>query len=237
MSPSILLVDDDPQMLRAVRSGLEANEYHVMTAMDGEEALRTAAVQVPDVVLLDLGLPKVDGLEFCKRYRVWSQAPVIVLSVAGEEQKKIAALDLGADDYLTKPFGMGELLARIRAALRRTHSDAGISPARREIGDLVVDIGAHLVTRGGSIVHLTPTEFDLLAYLIQHEGKVLSRLDILEDVWNHNPDVTARTIDNFVLRLRKIIEVNPASPRHILSIRGTGYRFVAHPSEANGPAS
>jgi len=225
MSPTILLVDDDPQMLRAVRSGLEANEYHVVTAMDGDEALRIAAVQVPDVVLLDLGMPKVDGLEFCRRYRVWSQAPIIILSVEGEEQKKIAALDLGADDYLTKPFGLGELLARIRAALRRTHADGAAPPARREIGDLVVDIGAHMVTRGGSTIHLTPTEFDLLAYLIQHEGKVLTHRLLLTSVWGPGYGDQMLSLRVMITQLRKKIEVDPSRPQLIITEPGVGYRF------------
>ena len=217
-------------MLRAVRSGLEAHEYHVVTAMDGDEALRTAAVQVPDVVLLDLGMPKVDGLEFCRRYRVWSQAPIIVLSVEGQEQKKIAALDLGADDYLTKPFGVGELLARIRAALRRAKAEAGVPPARRELGDLVVDVGAHVVTRTGIPIHLTPTEFDLLAYLVRHEGKVLTHRLLLTSVWGPGYGDQMLSLRVMITQLRKKIETDPSRPRLIVTEPGVGYRFQSQPS-------
>ena len=225
MNPTILVADDDPQIARALRAGLEANGYTVFTAADGEEALRLAATNPPDVILLDLVMPRMDGLEFCRRYRTWSQTPIIVLSVQGEEQQKIAALDLGADDYLTKPFGMGELLARVRATLRRATVDETTPPARRQIGDLVIDLGARLVTRGDTAIHLPPTEFDLLAYLVQHEGKVLTHRLLLTSVWGPEYVDQTPSLRVMITQLRKKLEQDPSRPQMIVTEPGVGYRF------------
>ena len=226
---TILVADDDLQMARALRSGLEANGYAVFTAADGEEALRLAANNPPDIVLLDLVMPGMSGLEFCRRYRAWSQAPIIVLSVKGEEQEKIAALDLGADDYLTKPFGLGELLARIRATLRRVQTNGDSAPARRQIGDLTIDLGARLVTRGDDVIHLTPTEFDLLAYLVHHEGKVLTHRLLLTAVWGPEYVDQTPSLRVMVTQLRKKIERDSSRPQIIVTEPGVGYRFRSAP--------
>ena len=229
MATTILVADDDLQMTRALRAGLEANGYTVFTAADGGEALRLCASDPPDIVLLDLVMPGMNGREFCRRYRVWSQTPIIVLSVQGEEQEKIAALDLGADDYLTKPFGLGELLARIRATLRRVQTIDSSAPTRRQIDDLVIDLGARQVTRGAQIIHLTPTEFDLLAYLVQHEGKVLTHRLLLTAVWGPEYIDQTPSLRVMITQLRKKIEQDPSRPRVIVTEPGVGYRFRSQP--------
>jgi two-component system, OmpR family, KDP operon response regulator KdpE len=229
MSPKVLVADDDPQMIRALRTGLEANGYEVIVAKDGEEALRASATAAPDIVVLDLVMPRMDGLEFCRRFRTWSQTPIIVLSVQGQEQQKIAALDLGADDYLTKPFGLGELLARLRALLRRSQTDDSAGPARYEVGDLAIDLGARLVTRDGKVIHLTPTEFDLLAYLVRHEGRVLTHRLLLTNVWGLGYADQTPSLRVMITQLRKKIEVDPARPRLIATEPGVGYRFQSQP--------
>jgi two-component system KDP operon response regulator KdpE len=229
VATTILVADDDLQMTRALRGGLEANGYTVLTAADGEEALRLCASSPPDIVLLDLVMPRMSGLEFCRRYRVWSQTPIIVLSVQGEERDKIAALDLGADDYLTKPFGLGELLARVRATLRRAQADAEPAPARLQIGDLVIDLGTRSVTRGDAVVHLTPTEFDLLAYLVQHEGKVLTHRLLLTSVWGPEYVDQTPSLRVMITQLRKKIEPDPSRPQIIITEPGVGYRVRSQP--------
>lgn len=170
-----------------------------------------------------------DGQEFLRHYRVWSQTPVIVLSVQGEEGQKITALDLGADDFLTKPFGLGELLARIRATLRRVQTEADPAPIRRQIGDLDVDLGARLVTRGDTTVHLTPTEFDVLAYLIKHEGKVVTHRMLLTSVWGPEYVDQTPSLRVMITQLRKKVEADPSRPQIIVTEPGVGYRFRSQP--------
>ena len=225
MSARILVVDDEPQIGRLLRTTLGAHGYDVAVAADGPAALDQAAHWRPDVILLDLGLPVIDGLEVCRRIREWSQVPIIVLSVRATEQDKVAALDLGADDYLTKPFGAGELLARVRVALRHAaHGTAPDTPLLR-FGDLAIDLTRRLVTRAGQEVHLTPTEYDLLKTLATQAGRVLTHGMLLRAVWGSAYEQDAPTLRVFITQLRRKIEADPAHPVHILTEPGIGYRF------------
>ncbi len=219
----ILVVDDEPQIRRALRVGLAGRGYDVQLAATGEEALDQAAVSPPDVVVLDLMLPGLSGLEVCRSLREWSQVPVIVLSAKDEERDKVEALDLGADDYLTKPFGMDELLARIRVALRRGGQPD--SPPVLEIGHLVLDQARRLVTVGSDEVHLTPTEYELLRYLMANAGKVLTHRTLLRAVWGAEYEDATDTLRFFIVQLRRKIEPEPSRPTYIRTEAGVGYRF------------
>jgi len=225
MSARILVVDDEPPIARLLRTTLSAHGYEIAVAADGQAALDQAARWRPDVILLDLGLPVIDGLEVCRRIRDWSQVPIIVLSVRDAEQDKVAALDLGADDYLTKPFGADELLARIRVALRHTaRGTLSDAPALR-FGDLAIDLTRRLVTLAGREVHLTPTEYDLLKALATQAGRVLTHGMLLRAVWGSAYEHDAPTLRVFITQLRRKIEADPAHPVHILTEPGIGYRF------------
>jgi two-component system KDP operon response regulator KdpE len=225
--PRILVVDDEPQIRRALRVGLAGHGYDVQLAGTGEEALDLAAVAPPDVIILDLMLPGLSGLDVCKGLREWSQAPIIVLSAKGEERDKVEALDLGADDYLTKPFGMDELLARIRAALRRT---AGEAPTPvLEIGELRLDQARRLLTSRGREIHLTPTEYDMLRYLMTNAGKVITHRALLRAVWGPGYEDGSQTLRFFIVQLRRKIEPEPSRPIYIRTEPGVGYRFRADP--------
>lgn len=220
---SILVVDDEPQIQRFLRHALEAAGYRVLLADRGAAALRTAAQQKPDLVVLDLGLPDLDGKAVLGQLRQTSEVPVIILSARDQEEEKIAALDLGANDYVEKPFGIGELLARIRAFLRPRKAqpeDDGIL----RLGALVIDVTAHRVTRGEETIKLTPTEFELLALLAAHAGRVLTHRQILSRVWGpaHVEDVAYLRV--FIGQLRQKVEPNPAEPALILTEPGVGYR-------------
>jgi two-component system, OmpR family, KDP operon response regulator KdpE len=219
----ILVVDDEPQILRALEMSLRGAGYDVVTAPTGGDALTKAATQPPDAVILDLVLPDMRGTEVCRELRTWTTVPVIVLSVVGDESEKVAALDAGADDYVTKPFGVDELLARIRAALRRTE---GESEPVREVGDLRVDIAGREVTVGGRPVQLTPHEFTLLSLLVRNEGKLLTHKTILEEVWGHAYAAESHYLHVYVSQLRRKLEPEPARPRYILTEPGVGYRLV-----------
>ncbi len=223
--PVVLVVDDEPQIRRALRVGLTGHGYNVQVASSGEEALDLAAVSRPSVVILDLVLPGISGLDVCKELRAWSQVPIIVLSAKGEERDKVEALDLGADDYLTKPFGMDELLARIRAALRRTAGDAP-SPVL-QVGELQLDQAHRLVTSGGREVHLTPTEYEVLRYLMANAGKVITHRALLHAVWGPEYGDGSQTLRFFIVQLRRKIEPDPALPTYIRTEPGVGYRFRA----------
>jgi two-component system KDP operon response regulator KdpE len=225
VSARILVVDDEPQIGRLLRTTLGAHGYEVAVAGDGQAALDQVARWRPDVVLLDLGLPILDGLEVCRRLREWSQVPIIVLSVRDAEQDKVAALDLGADDYLTKPFGAGELLARIRVALRHAARGAAPDAPLLHFGDLAIDLTRRLVTRAGQEVHLTPTEYDLLKALATQAGRVLTHGMLLRAVWGSAYEHDAPTLRVFITQLRRKIEADPAHPAHILTEPGIGYRF------------
>ena len=218
----ILIVDDEPQIQRALQTVLTAHGYEVRIAPDGKSALVDIATWLPDAVVLDLVMPRMDGFEVLTDVRGWSDVPIIVLSARGQEQDKITALDLGADDYLTKPFGTGELLARLRVLLRRagTQTETVI-----QSGPITIDLAAHVVTRDGAEVHLTPTEFDLLRTLAVNAGKVLTHRQILERVWGDYASENARQLRVYINYLRRKLEVDPTSPQIILTEPGVGYRL------------
>ncbi len=218
----ILVVDDEPQILRALATTLRGAGYDVETAATGEDALIQAAVRPPEGVILDLVLPGKSGVEVCRELREWTDAPVLVLSVVGEESEKVAALDAGADDYVTKPFGMDELLARLRAALRR----AGPGEPVLRIGELEIDLEKRAVRLDGELVQLTPHEFALLRLLAVNEGKLLTHRAILREVWGAAYQSESHYLHVYVSQLRQKIERDPARPRYLLTETGAGYRLV-----------
>jgi two-component system KDP operon response regulator KdpE len=220
----ILVVDDETQIARVLRRGLSARGYEVQTASDGEEALDAFSQWPADLVITDLSMPQMGGLELCRRLRKLSQVPIIVLSVKGEERTKVEALDAGADDYVTKPFGIDELLARVRAALRRAPA---ITREVQEIklGDFDADLEARSIIVRGEEVHLTPKEYELLVYLIRHAGKVLTHRVLLGAIWGGDYTEQNEYLRVFVAQLRKKIEPDPAKPRYILTEPWIGYRF------------
>ena len=220
----ILVVDDEPQLTRVLRRSLMAKGYDVRIAGDGEFALQTFHDWPPALVITDLAMPNLSGLELCRRLRATSDVPIIVLSVRGEEQTKVQALDAGADDYVTKPFGMDELLARIRAALRRKPPPDSQSPIL-EAGDFQIDLEAHTVTQHGNEIHLTPKEFDLLVHLLRNAGKVLTHHALLGAVWGGDYTEQNEYLRVFIGQLRKKIELDPSEPRYILTEPWIGYRF------------
>jgi two-component system KDP operon response regulator KdpE len=225
----ILIVDDEPQITRVLRTGLGTCGYDVRVAADGETALDTFNDWHPDLVITDLAMPNMNGLELCRRLRLISQVPIIVLSVRGEEKTKVEALDAGADDYVTKPFGIEELLARLRAALRRA-SVAVMEDAASmilEAGDFRLDLGSRSVTVEGREIHLTPKEFELLAHLVRYAGRVLTHRALLAAIWGGNYVEQTEYLRVFIGQLRKKIEPDPSAPRYILTEPWIGYRFNA----------
>jgi two-component system KDP operon response regulator KdpE len=219
----ILVVDDEPQFLRALRTNLRGAGYDVTTASTAEEALSSAAIHPPEAIILDLLLPDGRGTDVCRELRKWTEAPIVLVSAVGEEREKIAALDAGADDYVTKPFAIGELLARLRAVLRR------VGPATEpvlEIGQLVLDLGRRSVSMAGKSVHLTPHEFELLRLLAQNEGKLLTHKVILREVWGPAYQRESSYLHVYVSQLRRKLEPDPTRPRYILTEPGAGYRLV-----------
>jgi len=226
----ILVVDDEPSILAAVSPLLTAHGYDVYTATSGETALEAVVRHVPQLVILDLGLPDMEGAEVCRRIREGRSVPILVLSARSAEAEKVAALDAGADDYVTKPFGPDELLARLRAALRR--ADPGTMPGGPiERGDIRVDVDRRHVTRRGEEIRLTPKEFDLLLFLVQHSGRVLTHRTVLRAIWGPNAVTQPEHLRVLVAALRKKLEVDPARPRYILTEPWVGYRFMTDPSE------
>ena len=225
MAQQILIVDDEPNILATVAPLLRNNSYAVLSAMTGRTALDIVERDKPDLIVLDLGLPDLDGIEVCRQVRQTSSAPIIVLSARGAEGDKVAALDAGADDYVTKPFGAAELLARIRAALRRSDSaSATAGPIVR--GGLVIDRERFRVLRDGDEVRLTPKEFELLTYMAQHPGRVLTHRAILKAIWGPHATDQPEHLRVLVGSLRKKIEPNPSSPKYILTEPWVGYRFA-----------
>jgi two-component system KDP operon response regulator KdpE len=220
----VLLVEDDPQIRRFLRATLPAHGYRVLEAASGAEGLTQAATRTPEAVLLDLGLPDLDGLEFIRRFREWSATPVIVLSARGQERDKVEALDAGADDYLTKPFGVEELLARLRVALRR-RTAVGEKGSVFTSGDLSVDLSSRIVRLGPREVHLTPTEFKLLAVLVRHAGKVVTHRQLLVEVWGPGSAAQTHYLRVQMHGLRHKVEASPARPRHLITEPGVGYRL------------
>jgi len=224
--PHILVIDDEPQILRALRAILTEKNFRVTTASTGEEGLTLAAANPPDVVILDLSLPKLSGLEVCVRLREWTQIPIIILSVRDTEKDKVAALDRGADDYLTKPFGIEELLARLRVALRHAAQTHGARENLIASQGLSIDLVRHLVTRGATEIRLTATEYKLLTYLATHADRVLTHQMILSHVWGAEYANHLEYLRVYMRQLRKKIEVNPDQPLLLLTEPGIGYRFV-----------
>ena len=222
---SILVVDDEPEILRAVQSGLKAQGYEVRAASNGEEGLRLATLSMPDLVILDLMMPGMDGLEVCRRLRAWSDVPILVLSARTSERQKVTALDEGADDYLTKPFGMDELTARIRAALRRHRRSLPAEMPIFTAGSLVMDYGRRLVFKNDQELKLTPHEYGILQYLTKNADRVLTHRQLLAAVWGPEDVEETQYLRVHVGHLRRKIEDNPARPRFIVTEPGVGYRF------------
>jgi two-component system KDP operon response regulator KdpE len=224
MKPVAVIIDDEAQIRRLLRVVLEGENYQVHEAETGQQGLMDVATRRPDVVLLDLGLPDLDGSQVLKRLREWSEAPVIVLTVRDDVQEKVAALDAGADDYVTKPFSTPELLARLRAAQRKTRPEEEISVFKN--GDLVVDLTARVVTRAGREIKLTATEYALLRLFVRHPGRVLTHRYILREIWGPKSEEHRQYLRVYVTHLRQKIESDPTKPSLIKTAPGIGYRFV-----------
>ena len=223
--PHILVIDDEQQMLRALRT-IIGQQYQVTTAASGEEGLALAAAAQPDVIILDLGLPDMDGVAVCRQLRTWSSTPIIILSAHDRETEKVAALDAGADDYLTKPFGVDELLARIRVSLRHRSREQGSRTSQVTAGAVVIDLANQWVTREGTAVKLTATEFKLLAYLAANAGRVLTHQSILQHVWGYADGSPMEYLRVYIRQLRQKLEQDPHNPQLILTESGVGYRFI-----------
>ena len=228
----ILVVDDDPKLSAFVARQLRAENYKVDTAIDGQEGVDKASTMPPDIVLLDLSMPVMDGIEALRRLREWYEGPIVILSAIDEERKKVEALDLGADDYLTEPFGMPELLARVRSALRRAD---GVARSRRAdeavvvAGDINIDLANRTVNKNGEEVSLTRTEYELLRYLATNAGKVLSHRELLREVWGPEYGEETEYLRTFIKQLRRKLEPNPSRPVHIVTQPGLGYRLILEP--------
>ncbi|MFC1957756.1 response regulator [Chloroflexota bacterium] len=221
----VLIADDEPKIRMFLRANLEARDYEVYLAQDGIETVEMAGRVLPDVIVLDVNMPRMDGIEACRQIREWADMPIIILSVRGDEKDKVRALDEGADDYVTKPFGMEELLARIRVAVRRSAgviADVPIFTA----GELEVDLSKWVVKRRGQIIKLTRTEYELLAYLVSNCGKVLTHREILHNVWGPEYGEEIEYVRTFMTQLRRKIEDDPSNPRFIVTEPRIGYRFV-----------
>ena len=220
----ILLVDDEPGIVRALGINLKALGYQIEAAADGEDALRKAADHRPDAVILDLGLPGIDGIDVIRGLRGWTKVPIIVLSVREAEREKIAALDAGADDYVTKPFGMGELLARLRAALRRELEPEAEVPVVIT-PDFTIDLAVNRVTRGNQEIKLTPTEWGVVEVLVRNQGKLVSQTQLLKEVWGPQYGEETNYLRVFIAQVRRKLEPQPSNPRYFLTEPGMGYRF------------
>lgn len=224
--PVILAIEDDPAIRKFLRVSLESQGYVLHEATKGQEGLAQASMHAPELVILDLGLPDMDGLDLIRQLREWSKVPILIISARGKEQDKVAALDTGADDYLTKPFSIGELLARLRAALRRRDMTAQNASALFRTGELTVDLARRRVSRGGQEIHLTPNEYRLLMILIQHAGRVLTHQDLLKEVWGPDSAQQVHYLRVYINQLRQKIEANPSQPAFLLTEPGVGYRFA-----------
>jgi two-component system, OmpR family, KDP operon response regulator KdpE len=225
MNPAALIIDDEVQIRRLLRVVLEGENYRVREAKTGQEGLGEVAARRPDVILLDLGLPDMDGVAVLKRLREWSETPVLVLTVRDDEQEKVAALDAGAEDYITKPFSTPELLARLRAAQRKTRPAEEISVFKH--GDLVVDLTSHVVTRARREIKLTATEYALLRLFVRHPGRVLTHRYVLREIWGPKSEEHRQYLRVYVTHLRQKIEFDPAKPTLITTEQGIGYRFIS----------
>jgi len=228
VGPQIVVIEDEPQIRRFLRAALNSQGFRLVEAVNGEDGLREVATRQPDLVILDLGLPDMEGVEVIRRIREWSAVPTIILSARGQEGDKITALDAGADDYVSKPFSMGELLARIRVALRHATQLAGEdAESVFSVGDLRVDLAKRHVYVGEQEVHLTPIEYRLLAMLVKHAGKVLTHKQLLTEAWGPNQAEQAHYLRVYAAQLRRKLEKDPARPRYILTEPGVGYRLAA----------
>lgn len=225
----ILVIDDEFQITRVLKRSLGAHRYDIRTAQDGESGIELFRDFHPDLVITDLAMPEMSGIEVCNAIRSESDVPIIVLSVRGDERTKVEALDAGADDYVTKPFGMEELLARVRAALRRAPVADSEENSILEIGDFELDRGAHTITVRGGPVHLTPKEFELLTYLLLNHGRVVTHRTLLTKIWGTDYNMQTEYLRVFIGNLRKKIEVNPAKPSYIITEPWVGYRFMPFP--------
>lgn len=221
----VLAIEDEPQLVRFLKASLAGHSIRLIDAPTGALGLIEASTRVPDLILLDLGLPDMDGVEVCRRLREWTQIPILVLSARGQERDKIEALDAGADDYLTKPFGIGELLARIRVALRHSQRGRGTEEPVVEAGSLRIDLAGRRVLRGGAEVHLTPNEFKLLAELVKNADRVVTQRQLLKAVWGPGSVDHTHYLRVFMANLRHKLEDEPARPRHLMTEAGVGYRF------------
>lgn len=226
--PKILIIEDEQEIRRFLRASLGAHGYRLIEAESGKQGLMMASANQPDLVVLDLGLPDIEGMELIPRIREWSSLPIIILSARGQEREKVAALDAGADDYLTKPFGISELLARIRVALRHATRVAGAGDsATFAVGDLSIDLSARRISVRGKDVHLTPTEFRLLAVLAHHAGKVVTQRQLLNDVWGPDSLDESHSLRVYMAKLRDKLEEDSARPRYLQTEPGVGYRLAA----------
>lgn len=230
--PVVVLIEDAPEIRRFLRATLAGHGYRLVEAETGREGLQAAETRQPDLIILDLGLPDIDGLEVIRRLRQWTAVPILVLSARGQEVDKVAALDAGADDYVAKPFGVGELLARMRVSLR--HAERTVRDVEEQAykaGDLVVDLAQRRVTVNGQDVHLTPIEYRLLTTLIKHAGKVLTHKQLLKEVWGRPYDDQPHYLHVFMNQLRRKIEPDPTRPHHLLTEPGVGYRLAVPPGD------
>ena len=222
----VLIVEDDRAILRGLKDNLLAESYEVLTAADGEAGLRLVHEEKPDLVILDLMLPRMSGYEVCRRLRdEGNTTPILMLTARGEEADRVLGLDLGADDYVTKPFSIRELLARVRAIVRRAHPPKPL-PDQLSFDDVVVDFRRYEARKGGQRIEMTRKEFGVLQYLAARSGEVVRRDELLEDVWEYKSYPTTRTVDNHVLSLRAKLEDEPGEPRHLITVHGVGYKFV-----------
>ena len=226
MSTHILIVDDEANMRRGLKDNLEFEGYEVSEAVDGANALETLKEIQPDLIVLDVMMPNLSGFEVCKQLRKeGNETPIILLTAKGEEIDKVLGLEMGADDYVQKPFSIRELIARIKAILRRSEK-----PSKNDslvtIGELTVDFKKYIATRAGQDEKLSHKEFEILQYLLDHQGAVVDRYELLKNVWGYNEQPTTRTVDNFIVRLRQKVEVDPSNPKHIITVHGSGYKLI-----------
>jgi len=224
---NILVVEDEREMLRGLRDNLEFENYHVDAATDGESALKKIVEGSYDLIILDVMLPRLSGLDVCKRARQRGiTTPIIMLTARGEEIDKVLGLELGADDYITKPFSVRELMARMKAVLRRAEGIAAVPSERMVVDDLVLDFASFTATRDGQSLTLSPREFEIMKHLWIHRNKTVTRDELLTQVWGYDDSISTRTVDNFMLKLRQKIEEDPGSPKRIITIHGIGYKLV-----------
>lgn len=224
---TVLIIEDDISILRGLKDNLEYEGYTVYTETNGTEGLQHALTKNPDILLLDIMLPGVNGYEICKKVkREKPELPIIMITARGSEMDKVSGLDIGADDYITKPFSIPELLARVRAVLRRFNHEKE-SPEKYSFGEIKLNFIKYQAFRNNLEIQLSSKEFEILKYFIKHEGEAIHRHDLLNEVWGYKAMPTTRTVDNFILDLRKKLEENPSKPKHIIGVRGVGYKFVS----------